>query len=619
MSALMSKKGQVAIFVIIALVIVGGIVVFFTFREQLFGPSIPAELKPAFDYYEQCIEYEIEGAIELAGSQGGHVYPAEYIPGSEYAPFSSQLNFLGFPVPYWFYLSGNGVVKEQVPTRAEIQEGVAKYVEEKVNRECNFNDFYEQGFSVNLSTSKATAKISDGSVDVDVSAEMIVSKGESSARKTSHSASVKSKLGKLFKSAMSIYERQRNEAFLENYSADVLRLYAPVDGVEISCSGRIWKTREVVDGLKDALQANVAAIRFEGDYYVTTNEENKYYVIDLPVDEQVNLIYSKTWPTKIEVFGATDELMVAEPVGTQPGMAAMGFCYAPYHFVYDISFPVMIQVLEGQEIFQFPVVVIIDKNMPRQAMLSELPAEEEETDICQFNTQDIKVSVYDSNLNKVDADLTYNCFTQQCELGSTTDGTFAGKAPACVNGYIRARAEGYSQKSQLFSTNKESSIDLILDKEYEVKLNLEVGGLPLDGTAIIVFQSSDKTISTALPDDENIMLSEGLYNVTVYAYGSSTLTIPASTKTQCHEVSSGGFLGAWFGATREECIDVTIPETKLESALIGGGRSEIYILPSDLQKGVLNLQVDALPKPNSLAELQNNFESFDAMGVALSI
>ncbi|MEM4259139.1 MAG: hypothetical protein QXS38_00005, partial [Candidatus Pacearchaeota archaeon] len=513
MSNLMSKKGQVAIFVIIALVIVGGIIVFFTFGERLFGVSIPSELKPAFDYYEQCIEYEIKGAVELAGSQGGNIYPGQYIPGSEYAPFSSQLNFLGFPVPYWFYISGNGLARENVPKKADIENGISKYVEEKIGENCKFDNFYAQGFSISLGEPKANTKISDGKVDVIVNAEMLVSNGEVSARKTSHKASIESKLGKLYKTAIGIYEKQRREAFLENYSVDIIRLYAPVDGVEISCSGRIWKTREVVNTLKDALEANIASIKFKGNYYSAPTQEKKYFVVDLPVDEQVNLIYSRAWPTKIEIFGADEELMIAQPVGTQPGMGAMGFCYAPYHFVYDVSFPVMIQILEGQEIFQFPIVAVIDKNMPRQALLAELPSEAEEIDICQYKTQDIEVNVYDTSLNKIDASLTYNCFTQQCELGNTINGAFVGKAPACVNGYIRARAEGYSEKAQLFSTNREKAADIILDKEYDVKLNLEVGGTPLSGTAIVVFQSATKTISTALPDAESVKLSEGLYNV----------------------------------------------------------------------------------------------------------
>ena len=124
-----NKKGQVAIFVIIALVIVGGIITFYAFREQIFAKQIPAELRPVFDYYKSCVEDESKTALDLAGSQGGFVSPGEYIPGSEYAPFSSQLNFLGFPVPYWFYLS-DPITKRTVfsVTLEEHNDNRAKYL-----------------------------------------------------------------------------------------------------------------------------------------------------------------------------------------------------------------------------------------------------------------------------------------------------------------------------------------------------------------------------------------------------------------------------------------------------------------------------------------------------------
>src|SRR3989344_4597175 len=136
-----NKKGQVAIFVIIALVIVGGIITFYAFREQIFAKQIPAELRPVFDYYKSCVEDESKTALDLAGSQGGFVSPGEYIPGSEYAPFSSQLNFLGFPVPYWFYLSGNGVAREKVPTKQEIEKEVSDYIINNM-QECDYESFY---------------------------------------------------------------------------------------------------------------------------------------------------------------------------------------------------------------------------------------------------------------------------------------------------------------------------------------------------------------------------------------------------------------------------------------------------------------------------------------------
>lgn len=613
---LKNKKGQIALYVIIAIVVVALIVLFFVFRGTLFAPAVPAELQPVFTYYEQCMQEQTRAAVDLASSQGGRVDPGAYIPGSEYAPFSSQLNFLGFPVPYWYYIAGNGVIKENVPTKNDMEEGISKYVTDNLNLRCNFDEFYDAGFVIEAGEPVVETTISDNLVSVDVSANVRVSKGESSAVKTSHSTELKTNFGKLYSTAIAIYEKEKTESFLENYSVDTLRLYAPVDGVEIGCAGKIWRTRQVVEDLKGALEANVAAIRFKGDYYSLASKEESYFVVNLPVDESVNMIYSRSWPTRVEVYGADSELMTAEPVGAKEGAGALGFCYAPYHFVYDVSYPVLIQVYDDSGIFQFPVVVVIDKNFPRQGIYTNIGYETEGPDVCAFRTEEISVNLYDVNLNRVDANLSFECFDKTCALGESVDGTFTGMAPACVNGYIEAKAAGYADKRELISTNEQKVLDLIMDREYNVSVEIEVGGEPLgDRTAMVVFNGA-QTRSVTLPDVPNAMMSEGFYNVSVYVYSNSSITIPASTRRQCSEVSTGG-LGALFGQTEEKCFNIDIPATKIESGLVGGGKSEIYILPSDLAKGTLKLKVDSLLTPNSIEQLQSNFELFDVMHVEL--
>src|SRR3989338_10674408 len=251
-----NKKGQVAIFVIIALVIVGGIVLLYSYREQIFVKSIPTELRPVFDYYQSCIEEQGKIAINLAESQGGRVDPGVYIPGSEYAPFSSQLNFLGFPVPYWFYMSGNGIIKENVPTKAEMQIEIEKYLEKTVS-ECDFSAFTERDYDVSLGKPSVKLTVREDKVVARVDAILDVSKGEESAKVNSREIEFSSKLGKLFDEALRVYDKQKKEAIIENYTVDIMRLYAPVDGVLIQCNPQIWKTQEVVQDLQNGLEANL--------------------------------------------------------------------------------------------------------------------------------------------------------------------------------------------------------------------------------------------------------------------------------------------------------------------------------------------------------------------------
>ena len=604
----MDNKAQLTLFVILGIVIIG-MALFFVFKPGILPKGETSEFDAVFNQYRSCIEETAKVGLNIAGTQGGRIEAGEFSPGSDYAPSSSHLEFLGFEVPYWYYITANGLIRENVPKKSEVEKELAGFIEQNID--CNFDNLYAQGYSLEFGEPNIKVEILDEKVSISADALVSASRNGSSAQKKDHKAEVASEFGKFYRDALRIYEKEKAESFLEKYAEDVLRLYAPVDGVELDCSPKIWKSREVVDELKDGLEANVAHLKLKESNYELQKKENKYFVIDVASEGAVNFLYSKEWPTKVEIHGGEGELMVAKPIGNQAGLGIMGFCYAPYHFVYDVSFPIMIQIYNGDEIFQFPVVVIIDKNVPGMREMSELNEidQTEEFNVCEYKTQNVKIGVYDAELNSVDANLSYTCFNQECELGETKEGVFEGMAPACLSGLIEARADGYKSSSKYFSSNFKADTELILDKLYAVELKVKSGGLDVTEGAIIYFDGLDNA-AAALPESNMVELAEGFYNVSVYIYGNSSITIPASSKRECTQVTSSGILG-FFGSTKEQCFNIELPETKIEKALIGGGRGEVYLFADNLEKGSLTLSTTALPVPNSLETLQYNYEAFD--------
>ena len=120
---------------------------------------------------------------------------------------------------------------------------------------------------------------------------------------------------------------------------------------------RVFVEEDIKDVIVEGIAANIPMLKLEGSYYELASAEESYFVSDIgrKIDENVNFMYSPSWPTSIEIYGD----MVAKPVGLQEGMGMMGFCYVPYHFVYDINFPVLIQFWDEKELFQFPVAVVL--------------------------------------------------------------------------------------------------------------------------------------------------------------------------------------------------------------------------------------------------------------------
>ena len=616
------KRGQVTIFIIIAIVLVIGIVLFFTFRDRIFQERIPQELAPVFDYFESCIEETTKQAALEMGSKGGYLELPEFSPGSEYAPFSSQLDFHGQAVPYWYYISGNGIKEEQIPSQKLMENQLENYLNDKI-KDCKFYEFEERGFNVLMGDSIETeVSIKDNNIDVSVDFPLGVYFNEISSRKTKHEIVVRSNLGSFYNLAREIYSKQEKDAFLENYALDVLRLYAPVDGVEFSCTPKVWMQQDIKQELKQALEANMQAIKIQGNYYTLSDEENQYFVQSLGEEigkkgEAVNFLYSGNWPTKVEIY-PNENPMIASPVGPEHGLGALGFCYVTYHYVYDLSVPVLIQIYNSEgEIFQFPVAVVIDKNKPREGLLAEEVFDTED-ELCEYREQEISVYTYDLNLDPVEADISFECLGQRCSIGRTenTDGEaiLEGEFPGCVNGYIVAQAEGYSRKRHLYSTNEEGIADIVLDKLYNLSVDLKVDATTTDEQAIVVFSSLENTQTIVWPEQKQLKLSEGEYDIEIYIYRDSKIILPATKTEKCAEVPKSGLAG-FLGMTEEKCFTIDLPAEEIEGAIYAGGKSTDYFIESQLQGGSIEIDVESLPMPTGIESLQENYNLLETKPV----
>ena len=188
-----NNRGQLTIFIIIAIVIIGTIVVFFSFRDSLIFTQIPAEIAPVYTTFLSCLEEDALVGIDVLESQAGYIEIPDFEPGSSYMPFSSQLDFLGNPIPYWYYVSGNNIPKEQIPSKRDMEEQLGDFIEEKINN-CRFDEYYEQGFEITFEESKVDVTINDNVVKLNMDMDLSIVKGEESVLIGKHKISVNSKL-----------------------------------------------------------------------------------------------------------------------------------------------------------------------------------------------------------------------------------------------------------------------------------------------------------------------------------------------------------------------------------------------------------------------------------------
>ncbi len=516
-----------------------------------------------------------------------------------------------------------------MPSKRNMENQLEEFIDKKITG-CMFDEYYEQEFEISQGEAEAKVTIKDNEVEVNLDMDLTVNKEEDSAFIRNHKVVIKSKLGLLYDSAKKIYEYEQKNLFLENYAVDTLRLYAPVEGVDLTCSPVTWGADEVFDELQEAIEANTLALKVKGGDFSLRNKENEYFVIDIPVNADVRFINSKDWSNSFEVAPSEESLLIAKPVGNQPGLGILGFCYVPHHFVYNVKYPVLIQVSSGGEIFQFPVAVVVQGNKPREA-LDVSAVEIGVPELCKYKNTLVEVNTYDTRLNLVETDISYECFGEVCNIGKTEQGNLEDKFPQCVNGYIVAKAEGFEDAKYLYSTTVSGSVDIILDKVYEMDIELKLDGSSYNGDAMISFifprdtqgghknlragdsaEPSDKSSKTVVyPGQKTVKLSEGQYEVQVYVYKNSSLKLEETVYEQCLDVPQTG-LGGFFGLEEEKCFDIEIPAQIISNVLSGGGKENYYILESELiSSGVIEINAGSLSLPKSIAELQDNYLLFE--------
>jgi len=613
LNSIRSKKAQLTIFIIIAIVIVALVLLIFVFRKV---PSLNiVSTNEAENAFRDCVSIETQNTLKTMSLQGGWVHQPTFEPGSDYMPFSNYFHFLGIQIPYWFYISGNNIQKIQMPTKEDMENQLSRELEQKIIS-CkpdlpNYNITFQGNPKIN-STIRNTL------IQIKINWPMQIQKqgSDSISLKESQNIKIKSNFGSLYLDALRIFSTENSTLFLENYSLDVINLYAPTTRIEFSCAPKTWKKQEVETDVKDALASNIPMIKFKGNYYSIKNKEEKYFIVNVPVNNQINLLYSTDWPTRFDVWPSENDVLIANPVGTQQGLGFLGFCYVAYHFVYDLSFPVLIQVSNGNEILQFPVIVSIDKNQPRQANNSE-ESPLITQDVCNPKTQDVTISTYDQNSNPVEAEIYYGCFEQSCYIGKTEISKGLSqintKLPVCLNGILTAKNPDYEDYFEIISSNEPFSANIFMNKLYEKELQID---LQPDEKAMITFDSGLNKKTIFYPEQKTVELSAQEYNVTAMLFKTTDIKISSQTGEKC--VTIPGAFSSIFN--QNQCFDITTPEQTLTDVVFGGGLGIIYFSEDDLlSKNTLTIVPEKFEIPTTIEAIANIYSLLETAELKIDL
>jgi hypothetical protein len=167
----MRKRGQVAIFVIIAVVIVIGIVAYFLLAERGLEFFAPTEFTPT-GFLKSCIEPEVEQAIESLSKNAGY----SELEGE------GTITYQGEEIKYLCYSSEyyQPCAVQQPLIKEHFERELANIIIPKTNQ-CAKNlvtEYEKRGYDITSGAVDANISMVPEKIRIDVTAPMRVTKGE---------------------------------------------------------------------------------------------------------------------------------------------------------------------------------------------------------------------------------------------------------------------------------------------------------------------------------------------------------------------------------------------------------------------------------------------------------
>lgn len=189
-----NKRGQVTIFIIIAILVVAGVSLFFILKEDTGREEeieVDPEVEPIYNYVQGCLDESVKDSLFYVSERGGY-YDLSGVSTTEI-----------MNVPYYIEEGENIIIP-----KTEIENQLSKSIEDDI-RACvdlsGFEDYEIQEGSLSVESS-----IEKERIDIDMNFPINIQKGESSFQIERFEDTKEVRLGLIYE-AISIYVNEQSE------------------------------------------------------------------------------------------------------------------------------------------------------------------------------------------------------------------------------------------------------------------------------------------------------------------------------------------------------------------------------------------------------------------------
>ena len=210
------KRGQIAIFIIIAVILIASVgVYFFIVKPGALKTTTEKSDSPIYAYAEECIESSIFKSVEAFGLQQGY-----YI-----VPEDKSLDTSFYRIAY-YYLEGETLI----PENDFFEKEFSKIINDKILEQCSdFSFFEEEGYEINANIEgiNSETRISEEKLEVNVYYPIFTRTNESSTSFSEFSYDLSLRIGHVVDVSRTLVEKIKEEpsvvdlTFLLNQDVDI--------------------------------------------------------------------------------------------------------------------------------------------------------------------------------------------------------------------------------------------------------------------------------------------------------------------------------------------------------------------------------------------------------------
>ena len=477
------KKGQVSLFLSIAVVLVlliGGYFLFQNYvnRSQFATDISDPSLTPVQKYVLGCIDKSLKAGVELAANQGGYITlppeiaqnPRLYVSTHPDAPVKT---------PIWIGAGGHSYI----PTQQTVESQLAEYIDDTIGV-ClqNLSAISEIADVQVLSAPLAQVSLNEKDISAKLNYSITYTQKDKTLTETQFSFVLATPLRQMMEEAQVIAQKVYDAQFLPLTTIDLMSSsdpQIPMSNMQLQCSKPTWQVADVESNISQLISRMMPRIRVLGGEGIPFDADNSAYqqlqkitpddfsnpaIDSSPIVQKVPAGYANAPTDSYEynhlLFDAGDSQtlksngytmsfdyqptygldMQVRPSqnGVMSGTEGSGdpsylkfFCVQVYHFTYDLIFPVRLTFVkenafkDGSSLaLRFALPVQIQKNIPNQddfALTTTIDTPGGELCNDKVNYQTLITAVDRFSDQPIDgANVQFNCYKYSCDMGTTS-------------------------------------------------------------------------------------------------------------------------------------------------------------------------------------------------------